>query len=219
MIASQFKLFQFRMKECVATEHHVTVVCRGHHSADGVHDGVFQPLVLHVLEALHDAAVSAVLREAHHHHLHGIVLRFFLAWKGRKEMFYLTTHSTHFIYGYMASDIWLRTILIVRKETRCRHISYSFRLAAKVLLYAPSHRQDSTYHSLCYISRGALAGTRNSSMGPPHEGSIRWPIAPWVNALTTELHLAPAWKLILRKDYIEIIKYTFLTTYLTTQTF
>ena len=27
-------------------------------------------------------------------------------------MFYLTTHSTHFIYGYMASDIWLRTILI-----------------------------------------------------------------------------------------------------------
>ena len=33
-----------------------------------------------------------------------------------------------------------------------------FPLAAKVLLYAPSHRQDS-------ISRGALAGTRNSSMG------------------------------------------------------
>ena len=27
-------------------------------------------------------------------------------------------------------------------------------------------------------SRGALAGTRNSSMGPPHEGSIRRPIAP-----------------------------------------
>ena len=23
--------------------------------------------------------------------------------EGRKEMFYLTTHSTHFIYGYMAS--------------------------------------------------------------------------------------------------------------------
>ena len=88
-------------------------------------------------------------------------------------MFYLTTHSTHFIYGYMASDIWLRTILIVRKETRCRHIGYSFRLAARVLLYAPSHRQDSTYHGLCYTSRGALAGTRNSSIGPPHEGSIR----------------------------------------------
>ena len=79
-------------------------------------------------------------------------------------MFYLTTHSTHFIYGYMASDIWLRTILIVREETRCRHIGYSFRLAARVLLYAPSHRQDSTYHSLCYTSRGALAGRGNSSI-------------------------------------------------------
>ena len=93
--------------------------------------------------------------------------------EGRKEMFHLTTHSTHFIYGYMASNISLRTILIVRKETRCRHIGYSFRLAARVLLYAPSHRQDSTYHGLCCTSRGALAGTRNSSMGPPHEGSIR----------------------------------------------
>ena len=89
---------------------------------------------------------------------------------GIQEMFYLTTHSTHFNYSYMASDIWLRTILIVRKETRCRLIGYSFQLAARVLLYAPSHRQDSTYHSLCYTSYGALAGTRNTSMGPPHEG-------------------------------------------------
>ena len=70
-----------------------------------------------------------------------------------REMFYLTTHSTHFIYGYMASDIWLRTILIVRKETRCRHIGYSYRLTARVLLYAPSHRQGNTYHGLCYTSR------------------------------------------------------------------
>ena len=31
-------------------------------------------------------------------------------------MFYLTMHSTHFIYGYMASDIWLRTILIERER-------------------------------------------------------------------------------------------------------
>ena len=26
--------------------------------------------------------------------------------QGRKNMFNLMTHSTHFIYGYMASDIW-----------------------------------------------------------------------------------------------------------------
>ena len=79
--------------------------------------------------------------------------------EGRKEMFYLTTHSTHFIYGYMVknhSDRW-------REETRCRHIGYSFRLAARVLLYASSHRQDNTYHGICCTSRGALAGTRNSS--------------------------------------------------------
>ena len=75
-------------------------------------------------------------------------------------MFYSTTHSTHFIYGYMASDIWLKTILIVREETRCRHMGYSFRLAARVIL--SSHRQDSTYHGLCYTSRVALVGTSNS---------------------------------------------------------
>ena len=34
-----------------------------------------------------------------------IVFTFFIAMEGRKEMFYLTTHSTHFIYGYMVSDM------------------------------------------------------------------------------------------------------------------
>ena len=40
------------------------------------------------------------------------------------------------------------------------------RLAARVLLYAASYRQDNTYHRLCYTSIGAFAETRNSSMGP-----------------------------------------------------
>ena len=79
--------------------------------------------------------------------------------------------------------IWRRTygkgpLRLAREETRCRHMSYSFRLTTRVLLYASSLRQDNTYNGLCYTSRGALAGTRNSSMGPPHEGSIRRPIAP-----------------------------------------
>ena len=69
-------------------------------------------------------------------------------------------------------------------------MGYSFRLAARVLLYAQSHRRL-TYHGLFYTSRGANPGMRNSSMGPLHEGSIRRPIAPCANALTTELHLAP----------------------------
>ena len=87
--------------------------------------------------------------------------------------FYLTTHSTHFIYGYMASDIWQRTIQIAREETRCQHMGYSFRLAARVLLYAISHRQDITYHGLCYTSRGALDGKKNNSMGPLKSESVR----------------------------------------------
>ena len=84
----------------------------------------------------------------------------------KKEIFYLTTHSTHVIYGYMASDILYRITQIAKEETRCRHMDYSFQLAARVLLYASSHREDNTYNGFCYTSRGALAGSRNSSMGP-----------------------------------------------------
>ena len=35
-------------------------------------------------------------------------------------------------------------------------------------LLFPINSKDSTYHGLCYTSRGGLAGTRNSSIGPPH---------------------------------------------------
>ena len=47
------------------------------------------------------------------------------------------------------------------------------------------HPTDRITHTTAFVytSRGALAGTRNSSMGPPHEGSIRRPIAPRANAL------------------------------------
>ena len=46
------------------------------------------------------------------------------------------------LYGirYMVKDHSDR-----REETCCRHIGYSFRLAARVLLYASSHRQDMYY--------------------------------------------------------------------------
>ena len=48
----------------------------------------------------------------------------------------------------------------MREETCCCHMGYSFRLAVRVLLYVSSHRQDNTYHGLCYTSRGALAGKK-----------------------------------------------------------
>ena len=76
--------------------------------------------------------------------------------EGRKETFYVQ------LYGVKDYS--------VREETRCHQMGYSFRLAVRVLLYASSHRQENTY---CYTSHEALAGTRNSSMGPPHEGSIQ----------------------------------------------
>ena len=86
----------------------------------------------------------------------------------RMEMIYLMTHSVHFIYGYVVedySDIQRGNLL-----TRLHRLLFF------------------NGYFIC-TSSGALAGTRNSSMGPPHEGSIRRPIEQ--NALTTELHLAP----------------------------
>ena len=77
-------------------------------------------------------------------------------------MFYLTTNSTHFIYGYMVKDH-----SDSEKGNPLPPHRLLLSITARVLLYAPPHRQDDTYHSLCYTSRGALAGMRNSSMGPP----------------------------------------------------
>ena len=63
--------------------------------------------------------------------------------------FYLRLYGvTHMVKDHSDSE---------REETRCHHMGYSFRLAARVLLYASSHIQDNTYHGLCYTSRGALA--------------------------------------------------------------
>ena len=70
---------------------------------------------------------------------------------GRKEgnVLFNDALNTFYIYGYMASEICYWTIQIAREETRYWHMGYSFRITARVLLYAPSHRQYSTYHSLC----------------------------------------------------------------------
>ena len=83
--------------------------------------------------------------------------------EGRMNMFYLTTHSTHFIYSYMESDKCLSERRNPLQQLHC----LLFRLTARVLLYAPFHIHDSPYHGLCYTSHGALAATRNSSMRPP----------------------------------------------------
>ena len=40
----------------------------------------------------------------------------------------------------MVSDIWQRTTQIAREVTHCHHMSYSYQLPARFLLYAPSDR-------------------------------------------------------------------------------
>ena len=60
---------------------------------------------------------------------------------GRKTMLYLTMHSTHFIYGLkLVSDIGEKNHSASETENVLpQRNGIRFRLAARVLLYAPSH--------------------------------------------------------------------------------
>ena len=63
-------------------------------------------------------------------------------------------------------------------------------LATRVLLYAPSHRQDSTYQAFVTpVMEHWLE--KEIAQQVHHEGSILWPIAPWANTLTKDLRLTP----------------------------
>ena len=46
-----------------------------------------------------------------------------------------------------------------------------FLISSKVSFICIISQTDNTYHGLCYTSRGALAGTRNSSMGCRKDGA------------------------------------------------
>ena len=50
--------------------------------------------------------VSHNMKYLYSYELKSSLLFHYIRKEGRKEMFYLTMHSTDFIYGYMASDIW-----------------------------------------------------------------------------------------------------------------
>ena len=43
----------------------------------------------------------------------------------KEEVFYLTMHSTHFIYGYVVSDM-VKDHSDSERETCCCHMGYSF---------------------------------------------------------------------------------------------
>ena len=108
---------------------------------DGAHQLQQQPTVGSILVVAPALLQTAVVRTSP---LRTIQL------EREREMFYLMTHSTHFIYGYMASDIWLRTIQIAREETRCRHMGYSFRLAARV--FYKHHPTDRITHTTAFVT-------------------------------------------------------------------
>ena len=92
----------------------------------------------------------------------------------------------------MASTYGKGSFKTVRKETRCRHyLDYSFRIAERVLLYVPSHRQNRTSEQPV-TPVVELWLEQEIAQWVHHEGSIWWSIAPWANTLTTGLHLAPS---------------------------
>ena len=69
-------------------------------------------------------------------------------------------------------------------------MGYSFRLAAN--FFYMHHPTDKITHSTAFVTPVVEHWLeREIAQCVHHEGSIRRPIAPWANALTTELHLAP----------------------------
>ena len=71
-------------------------------------------------------------------------------------MFYLTTHSTNFIYGYMASDM-VKDHSDSEKRNPLPPHRLPVTINSKGSFICTIPHKDSTYHDLCYTSRGALA--------------------------------------------------------------
>ena len=127
-----------------------------------------------------------------------------------KEIFYLTTHSTHLIYGYVTS-----AIQIVREEIIHRHFKGNFsrigyHTRRPLLHYSDRERGNplppvglifrisSKGSFICTnVSSGALAGTINSLMGPP------WSIDPTTHRTMSERSYHGATSRSLRKGQSE----------------
>ena len=83
-----------------------------------------------------------------------------------------------------------------REKTSWRHMGCYFRLAARVLLYASSHRQDNTYRGLCYTSRGALAGKRTPfciHFGVVRQTDVKWKHCISDSYLLKNRSMGPPW--------------------------
>ena len=70
-------------------------------------------------------------------------------------------------------------------KTHCHHfMDYSFQLAARNLLYAPSHRQDSIHITIVATPVVEHLLEWEIAQWVHHEGSIQWSTAPWAHSLT-----------------------------------
>ena len=106
--------------------------------------------------------------------------------EGRKEMLYLTTHSTHFIYGYMVSD-HKKNHSDSEKENPLPPHRLLFPISSKGYFYMhhPTYRITHTTAFVTPVVEHWME--REIAHSVHHEGSIRRPIAPWANAHTTSL--------------------------------
>ena len=81
-------------------------------------------------------------------------------------MFYLMMHSTHFIYRYMGSDMVKDHSDSERGNLLPPHrLLFPINSKGSFICTIP---QTGLHIPQPYISRGSLAGMRNSSMGSPH---------------------------------------------------
>ena len=112
----------------------------------------------------------------------------------KERRFYLTIHSTHFIYGYMASDVvkergnplpqyWLLFLISSKVCFYMHHptdrITYTTAFVTPYSCHSTKVRKEgnvlfneplNTLYLLlydCYTSHETLVRTRNSSVGPP----------------------------------------------------
>ena len=82
-----------------------------------------------------------------------------------QDIFKLFTYSVLSVF-FEVKFCFIKKIYIdlLRKEGNVYSMTHSTHFSYGYMGYS---FQDNTYHSVCYTSRGALVGTRNSSMGPP----------------------------------------------------
>ena len=104
----------------------------------------------------------------------------------RKEIFYLTMHSTHFIYGYMASDISVHSDS--KRENLLSPHRLLFLISSK--FFYMHHSTDRITHTTTFVTPVVEHWLEwEIAQWVHHEGSIRRPIAPWENALTMTVSL------------------------------